>query len=70
VSDSSGIIVDNTRVNNIGLAMLEASLMQMGVGPLFVFSLQSFFIGITMRILSIIIFCYRLWGHGRDLLPW
>ena len=43
VSDSSGIIAGNTRVNDIGLSMLEASLMQMDVG-------------ITMRILSIIIF--------------
>ena len=29
VSDSSGIIAGNTRVNDIGLSMLEASLMQM-----------------------------------------
>ena len=29
VSDSSGIIAGNTRVNEIGLSMLEASLMQM-----------------------------------------
>ena len=35
VSDSSGIIAGNTRVNDIGLSMLEASLMQMDVGPLF-----------------------------------
>jgi len=41
VSDSSGIIAGNT---------------QMDVGPLFGLFLQSFFIGITMRILSIIIF--------------
>lgn len=33
VSDSSGIIAGNTRVNDIGLSMLEASLMQMDVGP-------------------------------------
>lgn len=56
VADSSGIIAGNTRVNDIGLSMLEASLMQMEVGPLFGLFLQSFFIGITMRILSIIIF--------------
>ena len=56
VSDSSGIIVGNTRVNDIGLSMLQSSLMQMDVGPLFGLFLQSFFIGITMRILSIIIF--------------
>ena len=49
VSDSSGIIAGNTRVNEIGLSMLEASLMQMDVGPLFGLFLQSFFIGITMR---------------------
>ena len=55
VADSSGIIAGNTRVNDIGLSMLEASLMQMEVGPLFGLFLQSFFIGITMRILSIII---------------
>ena len=56
VADSSGIIAGNTRVNEIGLSMLEASLMQMDVGPLFGLFLQSFFIGITMRILSIVIF--------------
>ena len=56
VSDSSGIIAGNTRVNDIGLSMLQSSLMQMDVGPLFGLFLQSFFIGITMRILSIIIF--------------
>lgn len=56
VADSSGIIAGNTRVNDIGLSMLEASLMQMEVGPLFGLFLQSFFIGITMRILSIVIF--------------
>ena len=34
VSDSSGIIAGNTRVNDIGLSMLEASLMQMDVGQI------------------------------------
>ncbi|MDE8723835.1 CD0415/CD1112 family protein, partial [Faecalibacterium prausnitzii] len=29
VSDSSGIIAGNTRVNDIGLSMLQSSLMQM-----------------------------------------
>ena len=51
VANSSGIISGNTRVNDIGLSML-----QMDVGPLFGLFLQSFFIGISMRILSIIIF--------------
>ena len=50
VSDSSGIIAGNTRVNDIGLSMLQSSMMQMDVGPLFGLFLQSFFIGITMRI--------------------
>ena len=39
-----------------GLSMLQSSMMQMDVGPLFGLFLQSFFIGITMRILSIVIF--------------
>ena len=56
VANSSGIISGNTRVNEVGLSMLEASMMQMEVGPLFGLFLQSFFIGITMRILSIVIF--------------
>ncbi len=61
VANSSGIISGNTRVNEVGLSMLEASLMQMEVGPLFGLFLQSFFfIGITMRILSIVIFRHRL----------
>ena len=34
-SDSSGIIAGNTHVNDIGLSMLQSSLMQMDVGPLF-----------------------------------
>ena len=54
VANSSGIISGNTRVNEV--SMLEASMMQMEVGPLFGLFLQSFFIGITMRILSIVIF--------------
>ena len=56
VANSSGIISGTTRVNEVGLSMLEASMMQMEVGPLFGLFLQSFFIGISMRILSIIIF--------------
>ena len=56
VANSSGIICGNTRVNDIGLSMLQSSMMQMDVGPLFGLFLQSFFIGITMRILSIVIF--------------
>ena len=32
VSDSSGIIAGNTRVNDIGLSMLQSSLMQMDQG--------------------------------------
>ena len=56
VANSSGIISGNTRVNDIGLSMLQSSMMQMEVGPLFGLFLQSFFIGITMRILSIVIF--------------
>ena len=50
VANSSGIISGNTRVNDIGLSMLQSSMMQMDVGPLFGLFLQSFFIGITMRI--------------------
>ena len=56
VANSSGIISGNTRVNDIDLSMLESSMMNLDVGPLFGLFLQSFFIGITMRILSIIIF--------------
>ena len=56
VANSSGIISGNTRVNDIGLSMLESSMMSMDVGPLFGLFLQSFLIGITMRILSIVIF--------------
>ena len=56
VANSSGIISGNTRVNDIGLSMLQSSMMQMDVGPLFGLFLQSFFIGISMQILSIIIF--------------
>ena len=66
VSDSSGIIAGNTRVNDIGLSMLQSSLMQMDVGPLFGLFLQSFFIDITMRILSIIIFVIVYAGNYED----
>ncbi len=51
VANSSGIISGNTRVNDIGLSMLESSMMSMDVGPLFGLFLQSFLIGITMRML-------------------
>ena len=60
VANSSGIISGNTRVNDIGLSMLQSSMMQMDVGPLFGLFLQSFFIGITMRILSIVIFVIQV----------
>ena len=53
VANSSGIISGNTRVNDIGLSMLQSSMMQMDVGPLFGLFLQSFFIGITMRMLIV-----------------
>ena len=33
VANSSGIISGNTRVNDIGLSMLQSSMMQMDVGP-------------------------------------
>ena len=56
ISESSSIVTGNTAVNEVGLARLEASLMEMDVGPLFGLFLQSFFIGITMQILSIAIF--------------
>mgnify|MGYP000772643684 FL=1 len=41
VANSSGIISGNTRVNDIGLSMLQSSMMQMDVGPLFGLFLQS-----------------------------
>ena len=56
ISESSSIVTGNTAVNEVGLTRLEASLMEMDVGPLFGLFLQSFFIGITMQILSIAIF--------------
>ena len=40
VANSSGIISGNTRVNDIGLSMLQSSMMQMDVGPLFGLFLQ------------------------------
>ncbi len=43
VANSSGIISGNTRVNDIGLSMLESSMMNLDVGPLFGLFLQSFF---------------------------
>ena len=57
VANSSGIISGNTSVNDIGLSMLESSMMQHGCRPA-VRSVpaKSFLIGITMRILSIVIF--------------
>ena len=57
VSDSSGIIAGNTRVNDIGL--VHAAIQPDADGcrpPVRAVPAKSFFIGITMRILSIIIF--------------
>ena len=48
--------LDESQQRDFLEAMLQSSLMQMDVGPLFGLFLQSFFIGITMRILSIVIF--------------
>ena len=56
ISESSSIVTGNTAVNEVGLARLEASLMEMDVGPLYGLFLQSFYICITMQILSIVIF--------------
>ena len=41
VSDSSGIIAGNTRVNDIGLSMLEASMMQMDSSQIVTMHIQS-----------------------------
>ena len=56
ISKSSSIVTGNTAVNEVGLARLEASLMEMDVGPLFGLFLQSFLIGFTMKVLGIAIF--------------
>ena len=56
VANSSGIISGNTRVNDIGLVHAGIQPDADGRRPLFGLFLQSFFIGITMRILSIVIF--------------
>ena len=56
ISESSSIVSGNTAVNEVGLARLEASLMEMDVGPLFGLFLQSFLIGFTMKVLGIAIF--------------
>ena len=68
VSDSSGIIAGNTRVNDIGLSMLEASLMQMDVGP----PVRAIFAILLHRHHHADIehhhFCHRLRAHDRNLL--
>ena len=67
VSDSSGIIAGNTRVNDIGLSMLEASLMQMDVGPV-----RAVFAVLLHRHhhadLEHHYFCHRVRAYDRDLL--
>ena len=66
IAESSSIVAGNTAVNEVGLARLAASLMEMDVGPLFGLFLQSFFIGITMQILSIVIFVI-VYGRMIDI---
>lgn len=46
VANSSGIISGNTRVNDVGLSMLESSMMSLDVGPLFGLFLQSFLLAL------------------------
>ena len=56
IAGSSNIIEGSTAISEVGLAQLEANLMEMDVGPLFGLLLQSFVIGLSMQILSIVIF--------------
>ena len=56
VSSSGGLISSSTTVDGSALATREATLEAMDIGPLIVLLLQSLLIGLTMRILSIVIF--------------
>lgn len=56
VSSSGGLISASTTVDGSALATMEATLEAMDIGPLIVLLLQSLLIGLTMRILSIVIF--------------
>lgn len=57
VNKAAGIIVSNTSINISSITTnLEARLNEMDVGPLFGLWFQSFFVGITMWVLTICIF--------------
>lgn len=56
VSSSGGLISASTAVDGSALATMQATLEAMDIGPLIVLLLQSLVIGLTMRILSIVIF--------------
>ncbi len=60
VANSSGIISGNTRVNDIGLSMLQSSMMSMDVGPLFGLFLQSFLSALPCAHPVHRDFCHRL----------
>ena len=56
ISNAGGIISESTAVDEAMLETLEATLEEMELGPLLGVFLQSFVIGITMQVLSIVIF--------------
>ena len=56
ISGSAGIIGGSTAVTDSMLATLETNLAEMGLGPLLGLFAQSMIIGLTMKIIGIIIF--------------
>lgn len=56
IASSSNIIAGSTAITDLDLAVLQTTLEAMEVGPLLGLYLQSVVIGLTMRVLSIVIF--------------
>lgn len=56
ITNSGGVIAGNTAITDLDLAAMETSLEAMELGPLLGLYLQSMVIGLTMQVLSIVVF--------------
>ena len=56
ITNSGGVIAGNTAITDLDLAAMETTLEAMELGPLLGLYLQSMVIGLTMQVLSIVVF--------------
>lgn len=56
ITNSGGVIAGNTAITDLDLAAMETTLEAMELGPLLGLYLQSMVIGLTMQVMSIVVF--------------